>query len=105
MSDSRTVLPAPELLDLTSVRVTESTITLVAGTSLFDQHHAEGLTVLYSMGRSMRRIAASIPARAICLRLNLDSNSQNTQSICFGGGPERGEDLSLHPNNLETSMS
>jgi transposase len=33
MSDSRTVLPAPELLDLTSVRVTESAITLVARTS------------------------------------------------------------------------
>jgi transposase len=33
MSDSRTVLPAPELLDLTGVRVTESAITLVASAS------------------------------------------------------------------------
>jgi transposase len=33
MSDSRTVLPAPKLLNLTGVRVTESAITLVAGTS------------------------------------------------------------------------
>jgi transposase len=33
MSDSRTVLPAPKLLNLTGVRVTESAITLVAETS------------------------------------------------------------------------
>src|SRR5215218_7565503 len=33
MSDSRTVLPVPELLNLTGVRVTGSAITLVAGTS------------------------------------------------------------------------
>jgi transposase len=33
MPDSRTVLPAPELLDLSGVRVTESAITLVARTS------------------------------------------------------------------------
>ena len=33
MSDSRTVLPGPELLNLTGVRVTGSAITLVAGTS------------------------------------------------------------------------
>jgi transposase len=30
MSDSRTVLPAPKLLNLTGVRVSESAITLVA---------------------------------------------------------------------------
>ena len=33
MSDSRTVLPAPKLLNLTGVRVTENAITLVARTS------------------------------------------------------------------------
>ena len=33
MSDSRTVLPTPKLLNLTGVRVTESAITLVAETS------------------------------------------------------------------------
>jgi transposase len=33
MSDARTVLPAPKLLDLTGVRATENAITLAARTS------------------------------------------------------------------------